>query len=42
VFARLRAGADPARAVALAKRELARDRRFGSPFYWAAYVVYGG
>jgi CHAT domain-containing protein len=31
----------PAQALAEAQREMAKDARFGSPYYWAAYQVFG-
>lgn len=32
---------DPAEALAAAQREMAKDARYGSPYYWAAYQVFG-
>lgn len=32
---------DPAQALAEAQREMAKDARFGSPYYWAAYQLFG-
>jgi CHAT domain-containing protein len=31
----------PAQALASAQREIMKDPRFGSPYYWAAYQVFG-
>jgi CHAT domain-containing protein len=31
----------PAQALADAQREMAKDARFGRPYYWAAYQVFG-
>lgn len=32
---------NPADALAAAQREMAKDPRYGSPYYWAAYQVFG-
>jgi len=34
-------GHDPVEALAMAQRRMATDPQFGSPYYWAAYVVTG-
>ena len=31
----------PAQALALAQRAIMKDPRFGSPYYWAPYQVFG-
>jgi len=41
LFAKLKRGIAPARALAATKRELRRDPRYAAPFYWAAFVLYG-
>lgn len=42
LFRHLQQGYRPARALALAKRALARDSRYAAAHYWAAFVLYGG
>jgi len=41
LFAKLKRGIAPARALAATKREFRRDPRYSAPFYWAAFVLYG-
>lgn len=40
-FARVRAGASHADALAATKRALAHDARYGDPAHWAGFVLYG-
>ena len=42
LFHHLQRGHRPAKALTLAKRELARDQRYAAPHFWAAFVLYGG
>jgi CHAT domain-containing protein len=37
-----RAGLEPVDALARAQRDMLRDRKYGSPYHWAAYQVSGG
>jgi CHAT domain-containing protein/tetratricopeptide (TPR) repeat protein len=41
LFAKLKRGIAPARALAATKREFRRDPRHSAPFYWAPFVLYG-
>jgi tetratricopeptide (TPR) repeat protein len=41
LFERIARGAPPAQALAQTKREFLRSERYGHPFHWAGFVIYG-
>jgi CHAT domain-containing protein len=41
VYARIAAGADPARALRDAKLQIMKQRRHARPLDWAPFVIYG-
>ncbi|MGZ8992556.1 MAG: CHAT domain-containing protein [Burkholderiaceae bacterium] len=41
LFKQLKTGTPPANALAITKREMARNRLYSHPIHWAGFVVYG-
>jgi CHAT domain-containing protein len=41
LFERVAGGTSPARALVQTKREFIRSGRYGHPFHWAGFVIYG-